>query len=811
MSTHQLDERGAVRDWLVAGPWAAPLDLDGVLDATGSPWGQDGRWVLTNGPDVTPFKASLYHREPLADQPPPAVVSGGEARWGEHQDTWRRVCTAADGLVDLSEFCFTPEKRVALAGTAVEVDQAEWRTITVASTGPVLLYVGGACVLRTDQVTYMEPAGHDVRVWLPSGVTEIVVVSWQAGFRECRQILRLRIGGLPCRVVIPGEDGDEHVDRLLNAFGTPRWGITEPAVELTGPDVEVRVQCGPVDRLVRLVDGRADVPLVVESADQADAASMLSTGERTVRVSIGDQFREFPVCLLPPYRGEPVGTREQWRREVLEHAAAATGCAAELAAVALHPAHAFRPDRVARSRWMIEHRADCADFEAVGLLHLWHRLPVSRELVRELLLGFKYWIDQPGLDAMCYFTENHQFVWHTAELLAGQLFADETFANTGWTGSKHQEHGREMAVQWLERKLATGYSEFDSNAYLAVDVLALTTLVEFCADEEVVELSVALLDKTLFTLAANSWRGIHGCAHGRSYVHTQRSARLEETAPIAWLCWGVGALNTAVLPATVLATAVRYVLPESVRTAAELPREWLGTQSYRGHYRPRHDLLSRSYESDLVVFKTPDFSLSSVQDYRAGLPGLQEHVWGAVLGPETQVYATHPANDATHSSARPNAWAGHRILPRVRQHRDVVLAVHRIPSDDPAGRTHAWFPMSTMDEWRAVGGWLAGRRGNGFVAITTDGGCRVVTVGPNAYQEVLGGKAWVCTVGSGSFDEFCTALGEPSFAADGVDYRGLSLRWDQPFTVDGRPVPLGDLHLDNPLAQVGFGDALALR
>ncbi|HEX8864784.1 MAG TPA: hypothetical protein VF821_03920, partial [Lentzea sp.] len=344
MSTHQLDERGGVRDWLVAGPRPTPLELDDVLDASGSPWGPGGRWVLTNGPDVTPFKELLYRRDPLVEEPPPAVVAG---------EPWRRVRTAADGLVDFSEFCFTPQKRIALAGTAFEVDQAEWRTLEVASTGPVLVYVNGTCVLRTEQVTYMEPVEHDVRVWLPSGISEVVIASWQAGFRECRQILRLRVAGLPVRVVIPGHDGDEHADRLLNAFGTPKWGITEPEVELIGPDVTVRVHCGEIDRLVTLVDGRAVVPLTVESSDQADAASMLSTGERLVRVSIGDLFREFPVCLLPEYRGEPVGTREEWRTELLEHAAAATGCAAELAARALDSQHVFRPERVARSFWMI--------------------------------------------------------------------------------------------------------------------------------------------------------------------------------------------------------------------------------------------------------------------------------------------------------------------------------------------------------------------------------------------------------------------------------------------------------------------------
>ena len=69
----------------------------------------------------------------------------------------------------------------------------------------------------------------------------------------------------------------------------------------------------------------------------------------------------------------------------------------------------------------------------------------------------------------------------------------------------------------------------------------------------------------LLTLAANSWRGIHGAAHGRSYTPTLRSSRLEETAPIMWALWGTGALNAAVLPATALCLARRYRLPPQRR------------------------------------------------------------------------------------------------------------------------------------------------------------------------------------------------------------------------------------------------------
>jgi hypothetical protein len=40
-------------------------DLDSLLDATGSPWGDNGRWTLTQGPEVAPFKERLYQRRPL--------------------------------------------------------------------------------------------------------------------------------------------------------------------------------------------------------------------------------------------------------------------------------------------------------------------------------------------------------------------------------------------------------------------------------------------------------------------------------------------------------------------------------------------------------------------------------------------------------------------------------------------------------------------------------------------------------------------------------------------------------------------------
>jgi hypothetical protein len=118
----------------------------------------------------------------------------------------------------------------------------------------------------------------------------------------------------------------------------------------------------------------------------------------------------------------------------------------------------------------------------------------------------------------------------------------------------------------------------------------------------------------MFSLASNSWRGVHGAAHGRSYTTTLRSSRFEETAPIMWALWGMGALNLAVLPVTTLITSKRYVLPPMiVKVAHSLNKTWHGRQVYRGKYRFTSDLLERPYASDLHVWRTGDGMLSSVQ------------------------------------------------------------------------------------------------------------------------------------------------------------------------------------------------------
>lgn len=878
-TTHTTDADGTVRDWLVSPAWAAPCeDLGDFLTEGGAPWGADGRWVLTNGPDVGPFKERLAAAHPLpTDQPLPAPCEGGPLRWqtgGEtRQATWRRVRTGTDGLLDWSAFCFTPEYRWSLAATVLEVDQAEWRTLEVHTTGPFVLWLGGAVVLRGATVSYMEPEVHRVRVRVPSRTTTVHLATWQVAFRECRHVARLRVVGLPVRVVIPSPGADESAARLaetvLARVASRSWAQADATATLHAPPgVALRVRVGeeqPWQHVVAGADGVAAYQLgsAPEEGDEGGdvarsaGASMLSSGESVVEVRLDDdrcpQTVRLRVAMLPPLSTEAAdGDPERWRRDVLRHVAGLgeearwaapreAGVAGLLARHALDPTTAVRPEDLTTALFRVRTRGDCADFEIVSLLLAWHWVPQEswpaglREEVAAAVTGVKYWITQPGLDAMCYFTENHQFVWHVAQTLAGETFPGAVFAVDGRTGAEHAAEGRVRAAGWLSRKLRGGFSEFDSNAYLAIDSYALCALIELGQDRALATAARTLLDKALVTLASNSWRGVHGAAHGRSYVHTLRSARFEETSPILRLAAGVGTLNDAVLPVTALALARTYRIPDVVRRlAAEPAEEWWGRQVYRGALAYERDLLDRPYRSDLRVWRTPDAMLSSVQDYRAGLPGLQEHVWGATLGRELQVFVTHPANSDTGSSARPNAWAGHRVLPRVHQHREALVHLQRFTSTDPVRTTHLWLPLAQVDEHVRTGDWIAARRGDGYVAVATPGGVRPVQESETAWQEWLpaeGGAAWVAVVGRGAVDGDFRAWVDrlaasrltwhPRGAADpGVRWErdgapALEVTFETAFLVDGAPQGLVDgrpevePHLDNPAVRLGFGDARA--
>lgn len=219
---------------------------------------------------------------------------------------------------------------------------------------------------------------------------------------------------------------------------------------------------------------------------------------------------------------------------------------------------------------------DCNDFTIGGLVRLLYlhrkKASLSPALVKDIekcLLDFKYWWDEPQKDIQyrCYHTENHQGLYHSNELLAGQLLLNNTFSN-GMNGKQHQEHALIRLERWMKYRTKFGFSEWLSNAYYDVEMMILANLFDFAADTAIRSRAGLLLDMLMYDMSLNNFQGTFGSTHGRTYSKPIRSGRDESTASAMKLMFGVGVFHSPVsLGAVSLATSA-YRCPALIETIA---------------------------------------------------------------------------------------------------------------------------------------------------------------------------------------------------------------------------------------------------
>jgi hypothetical protein len=429
------------------------------------------------------------------------------------------------------------------------------------------------------------------------------------------------------------------------------------------------------------------------------------------------------------------------------------------------------------------------------------------------MLNFKYWADEPGADAMWFWSENHQILFHTCEILAGQLYPDHVFSNTGQTGQWHREKGERLALAWLRKRGAGGFSEWDSNCYFEEDVLALTHLASLAENDDVAQMAAVVLDKLLFTMALNSYKGVFGSTHGRTYTPLIKSAYNESTSGMSRMLWGQGVFNSHVLGTVSLAVSDYALPPLIAQIAADLPQEMWNRERHTGRMEDYAYSGELGPEVNKVTYKTPDYMLCSAQDYHPGEKGFQQHIWQATFGPDAVVFVNHPTCSSEEGSHRPNFWHGNATLPRVAQWKDVLIAVHNFPEDDWMGFTHAFFPAFAFDVFELEKGWALGRSREGFIALTAARGLTWMTRGDNAYRELRSygqRNIWLCHMGrrelDGNYAQFKDRILAMKVEFDDQSVKLHSLRgddlafgWQGPLLLNGKEQPItGFKHYENP-------------
>jgi len=479
---------------------------------------------------------------------------------------------------------------------------------------------------------------------------------------------------------------------------------------------------------------------------------------------------------------------------------------------------------IRRTCQFIAARNDCADFVIQGILRLmfWERFqphlsPEINALMKDTVLGFKYWVDEPGDTVMYMGSENHRLLFHVAEWMAGMLFPTEEFTNSRQNGLFHYQKAYVYITEWLRQRGRYGYDEWHSNSYLPVCISPLMNVYDFAIHEgqyKLRQMVQAVLDQVFFYLAADTFEGIWGTTHGRSYGIYVKYADFDGTGSCCWLLYGTGSLTigTGGMAPVCLASST-YKPPKLFYDIAH-------DKSAVVEAKQRQGILRGSLRNaNFVVYRTPDYLLSGLQDHRKGEFESSTHIAQVTLANKAHIFWSCPHTTGEGSGLRPDYWSGHTTLPRVIQHKNVMALTWRL--SPLAWMSHCWLEPAHFDEVFLNGNWAFVRSGKGYVGIYSQHGMQWGEFGQYAGRELQCSarqNTWLVECGRqddwGSFEAFSQALSTAKIEEkDGdIHYHSPSIGefvtgWDVKPSAAGQPIQLHGYPLyDSAWAQAGFGE-----
>jgi hypothetical protein len=251
-------------------------------------------------------------------------------------------------------------------------------------------------------------------------------------------------------------------------------------------------------------------------------------------------------------------------------------------------AESINPIALQNALDFVNSRQDPSDFAMTSLVRLYlmnvgtGKITHEQEIaIKDAILNWKFWLDEPNTTYVEMWTENHQILNHSIEYLAGQTFPDEVFTNNGQSGRWHMEHARALLLQWIELRARTGFSEWDSETYYPEDLAPLLNLVDFANDPKVSTRAAMMVDVILFDVAVDSFYGQFATSSGRITAGSIKSANGSMTT-IAALAWGQGKFTSiSNMGAVALATSKKYEAPPVIQALAlDNPEEYLNYERH---------------------------------------------------------------------------------------------------------------------------------------------------------------------------------------------------------------------------------------
>lgn len=386
----------------------------------------------------------------------------------------------------------------------------------------------------------------------------------------------------------------------------------------------------------------------------------------------------------------------------------------------------------------IERRMDCADFMTCALIRFLKNYNISDELkdkVKEIMLNFRYWMDEEGQDGMCFWSENHSLMFYQAAYFFGKDYPDDIFIRSNKTGKEMSQLAEMRIREWLIDVCGTGFDEFNSGVYSPITFAALLNLIDY-AQEDLAHMAVKAADRLMRMVALHCFKGVVIAPQGRAYrdvlyPHKQALQSIvqyvDRKAPYVYSEW-ISSMATS-----------KYKMPEDMKdymnkkgfysyNSSNAVIDLYKTKDYMltSVESPRRDGKRRVWEFNMneedrehfIYTKSLNECFHGTMQFEPGVLGYQQHMWYAALDPELVVFINHPGQSCeAMTEVRPGYWYGNGIMPALRQEKNILGVVYVIPEDYPIHFTHIFWNESKFDLTNESGNWIFGKKNESYIAV----------------------------------------------------------------------------------------------
>jgi len=391
-------------------------------------------------------------------------------------------------------------------------------------------------------------------------------------------------------------------------------------------------------------------------------------------------------------------------------------------------------------------KKDCSDFHFAMLLHIYiaygERLSAKvKTAIEDAMLGYRYWIDEPGDDVMWFFSENHALMFHVCQYIAGGILPDRIFEASGMRGEACRAKAEKLLETWFDAFFEEFITEWNSPAYIPVDFLGIAVLYMH-GDETWREKSKAAMDKLSYCLATCAHDGALMTTAGRTYEKELKGVYGAGTTGLLHLLYNTGST-----------CRVDFALPLALSDYAP-PSE------YMQWIHPTDEALIRKttqgFENHVntYLYKDAYGILSTAVDFKPFEKGYQEHIVHCALDKTAQVCVNHPGEVHHFGTGRPSFWAGNGVLPKASQDGDTARLQYDL-GDSRIGYTHAYIPLMEFDKHIISPKIVVVQKGKGLIGIKAENGLEQICSGPCAGREFIShGQKNTWTVKLGNLEQY---------------------------------------------------------